>query len=103
MNNARTKYMAQLIAEVFNVQEYEAAVSKYSNFSSHRKWNEDHYKIKTVSLLKSRDLFKIFLKLSQILIVFAATILRKYKQKHLRSMVQGHRPCSHLYLLLKTI
>ena len=27
MNNARTKYMAQLVAEVFNVQEYEASVS----------------------------------------------------------------------------
>jgi hypothetical protein len=27
MINARTKYMAQLVAEAFNVQEYEASVS----------------------------------------------------------------------------
>lgn len=30
MINARTKYMAQLVAEAFNVQEYEASVSKTS-------------------------------------------------------------------------
>lgn len=33
MINARTKYMAQLVAEAFNVQEYEASVSQKSTFS----------------------------------------------------------------------
>jgi len=33
MINARTKYMAQLVAEAFNVQEYEASVSHTSIFS----------------------------------------------------------------------
>lgn len=30
MINARTKYMATLVAEAFNVQEYEASVSRFA-------------------------------------------------------------------------
>ena len=36
MINARTKYMAQLVAEAFNVQEYETSVSNFLLASSAR-------------------------------------------------------------------